>query len=73
MGETVTPDPAIVSARVAAFRHFCDATGETLDEFIAEMQLQRKSEIVVAASHLKDSLAVFTRVCERRLLQGDDL
>ncbi len=69
----MTPDPAIVSARVAAFRHFCDATGETLDEFIAEMQLQSKGDIVVAASHLKDSLAVFTRVCERRLLQGDDL
>jgi hypothetical protein len=37
------------------------------------MKLQGKSDIVVAASHLKDSLDVFTKVCERRLLQGDDI
>ena len=73
MGEAVRPDPAVVSARVAAFRSFCNTTGDTLEEFAAEMKLQGKSDIVVAASHLKDSLDVFTKVCERRLLQGDDI
>jgi len=73
MGEAVKRDPAEVSARVAVFSVLCDSTSKMLDDFIDEMRLKDKGDIIVAASHLKDSLAVFTRVCHERLLRGDDI
>lgn len=66
-------DPIDVVGRVVAFRHFCDTTSQTLDEFIGEMKLKGNTAVVFAASHLKDSLSVFTKLCEERLLQGDDI
>lgn len=66
-------DPVDVVARVVAFRHFCDTTSRTLDEFIDEMKGKGNTAIVFAASHLKDSLSVFTKLCEERLLHGDDI
>jgi hypothetical protein len=66
-------DPIDIVARVVAFRHFCDTTSQTLDEFIGEMQAKGNTAVVFAASHLKDSLSVFTKLCEERLLQGDDI
>lgn len=66
-------DPVDIVARVVAFRHFCDTTTKVLDDFIAEMRDKEHPSIVVAASHLKDSLEVFTDLCERRLLEGDDI
>lgn len=66
-------DPLIVAARVAAFRHFCDTTSQTLDEFIAEMREAGNTAIVFAACHLKDSLEVFAKLCADRLLNGEDI
>ena len=66
-------DPLIVAARVAAFRHFCDTTSQTLDEFIAEMREAGNASIVFAACHLKDSLEVFAKLCADRLLNGEDI
>lgn len=66
-------DPVDVVARVVAFRHFCDSTSATLDEFIGEMKVKGNTSVAFAALHLKESLEVFTRLYEERLLEGDDI
>ena len=66
-------DPGDIGARGVAFRHFCDTTSQTLDEFIAEMRLAGNTAIVFAACHLKESLEVFAKLCADRLLNGEDI
>jgi hypothetical protein len=59
----------VLTARLSALKSMCDQTGEILDEVIEHARSTDSYGLAVAASHLKDSLLVFGRECERQVIK----
>ncbi len=59
----------IHAARLNSLKAMCDQTGEILDEVMEHARSTDSYGLAVAASHLKDSLLVFGRECERQVIK----
>lgn len=64
----MTPE-AMLALRVAALQVMCDRTSEILDGVMEDAKSTNAYGLAVAASHLKDSLLVFSGECERQVLR----
>lgn len=59
----------LMAARVAALQTMCEKTRQILDDVIADAKASDSYGLAVAASHLQDSLIVFSAECERSILR----
>lgn len=59
----------MLDARLSSLKVMCDRTGEILDEVMEHARSTDAYGLAVAASHLKDSLLVFGRECERQVIR----
>lgn len=58
-----------MAARVAALQAMCEKTRQILDDVIDDSKQSGHYGLAVAASHLQDSLTVFSSECERSILK----
>lgn len=59
----------LLAARIAALQVMCDRTSEILDGVMEDSKSTNAYGLAVAASHLKDSLLVFSGECERQVIK----
>lgn len=59
----------LLAARIAALQVMCDRTSEILDGVMEDSKSTNSYGLAVAASHLKDSLLVFSGECERQVIK----
>jgi len=60
---------ATLATKIAALQAMCDNTAAILAAVAEESTAKGNYGLAVAASHLSDSLAVFSGECERSLLK----
>lgn len=59
----------LLASRIAALQVMCDRTSEILDGVMEDSKSTNAYGLAVAASHLKDSLLVFSGECERQVIK----
>jgi len=59
----------LMAARVAALQTMCEKTRQILDDVILDAKDAGHHGLAVAASHLQDSLTVFSLECERSIIE----
>ena len=64
-------EAATLVMKIAALKAMCDNTAAILAAVAEESTAKGDYGLAVAASHLSDSLAVFSGECERSLLKDE--
>lgn len=65
-------DITTLALRIAALKAMCDNTAAILAAVADDSAAKGDYGLAVAASHLSDSLAVFSYECERSLLKDEE-